>query len=158
MGFEPRPPRPDMDLDFDSRPYEFGPRAPPNYNTQRPRMFPPGPCRFPNGVGRPAYRAFGANLPGLQPEFQRARGPTPSPQARFGFPPKHSYPRLWSPRPVLGRINESEKPPITASPPPSVAASSGGNLISGIQHCNNIKRSSRQLLDLMAEFEDMLLR
>uniref|UniRef100_A0A0X3PKC4 C3H1-type domain-containing protein n=1 Tax=Schistocephalus solidus TaxID=70667 RepID=A0A0X3PKC4_SCHSO len=128
MGFEQRPPRPDMDLDFDSRPYEFGPRAPPNYNTQRPRIFPPGSCRFPNGVGRPAYRAFGVNLPGMQQEFQRARGPIPSPQTRFGFPPNFSYPRLRSPRPALGRMIEPEKSPITVSQPPPVAASSGENL------------------------------
>ncbi|VDL91336.1 unnamed protein product [Schistocephalus solidus] len=128
MGFEQRPPRPDMDLDFDSRPYEFGPRAPPNYNTQRPRIFPPGSCRFPNGVGRPAYRAFGVNLPGMQQEFQRARGPIPSPQNRFGFPPNLSYPRLRSPRPALGRMIEPEKSPITVSQPPPVAASSGENL------------------------------
>ncbi|BHF65980.1 Zinc finger CCCH domain-containing protein 6 [Sparganum proliferum] len=115
MGFEPRPPRPDMDLDFDCRPYEYGPRAPSNYNTQRPRIFPPGPCRFPNGVG-------------LQQEFQRARGPTLSPQMRFGFPPNYPYPRSRSPRPAPGRIIEPEKPPTTFPSLHPVAASSDENL------------------------------
>ncbi|KAL7065230.1 hypothetical protein AAHC03_05586 [Spirometra sp. Aus1] len=128
MGFEPRPPRPDMDLDFDSRPYEYGPRAPSNYNTQRPRIFPPGSCRFSNGVPRPTGRAFGVNIPGLQQEFQRARGPTLSPQMRFGFSPNYPYPRSRSPRPAPGRIIEPKKPPTTFPSLQPITAPSGEDL------------------------------